>query len=91
MLTKIILTGTSKSVIRRNFLNYNYIAGPVQFKPLHWCLFIAAINTHQIIYIDPLGTTGDDIDTVMVNWKGFCKNRTLKEINWTNLKLKYFQ
>ena len=77
-----VINRTSVSVIRKNFLNYDYIAGLVTFRPLHWCLFIAGIKTHEIIYFDPLGATDDDIDTVMVNWKNFCKTRKgLKEIN----------
>ena len=82
MLTNIITTGTTPSVIRKNYSIYEYIAGAVQFRANHWCLFIALVKTKQIIYLDPFGANECEENQVFSNWNKFCKTRSLKNNNW---------
>ena len=82
MATMICKYGKTSSVVRKNFLSYEFLAGPVHLNENHWALLIASIKTRQVIYIDPYGATNSEKDRVLSNWISFCKIRTMKTISW---------
>ena len=83
MITKIYNEGTTLSILRTNFLKYEYVVGPVQINNSHWALFVASIKTQQISYIDPLGASETDKNLVYNNWRIFCNQRSMKNLTWT--------
>ena len=89
MAARICKDGTTLSVLRKNFLGYDFIAGPVNLYEKHWALLIVSIKTKQVVYIDPLGTLETEKKRVLSNWFTFCKSRTLKTISWQLLDLNH--
>ena len=49
MATMICKYGKTATVVRRNFLSYDFMAGPVHLNENHWALLIASIKTKEVI------------------------------------------
>ena len=62
MATMICKNAKTATVVRRNFLSYDFMAGPVHLNENHWALLIASIKTKEVIYIDPYDATNSEKD-----------------------------
>ena len=74
----------------KKFNGCDFIAGPVHLNGNHWALLFVSLKTKEIYYIDPKGTTEDDLNNIGNKFITFAStNKHLKGIKFSKVLIKH--